>query len=226
MVIKAASCIVLFVALIFITAPAEAIIYTFSDRDFIGGASWGSMEITASGDSQLTVTYTASAPSLIGADSQATGFGFTFIPSTMTPSSVGNGGDPALNWVRLTNLNPIPQPSNRDEFLPTIITDNSFFFGVTEGQANTINPPGIRPGNSDTYFLNFTGLGSSLIGSDLSSFIALTGVRLQSLPNSINDGSLFLVGREETSRVPEPATLLLVGSGLLGFGIFASKRRK
>lgn len=42
----------------------------------------------------------------------------------------------------------------------------------------------------------------------------------------IGGGDSIWVGAGPSARVPEPATLLLVGSGLLGFGIFKSRRRK
>jgi hypothetical protein len=129
-----------------------------------------------------------------------------------------------LNWVKLTNLNAIPNPSNGDEFIPSI-TKNNYDSGATEGAPNNINPPGILPGQTDIFYLDFTGTNFTEATFSLAEFINYTGVRLQSLPNDINGDSLFLAGKEAPNApVPEPATILLVGTGLAGLA--AVRRRK
>jgi hypothetical protein len=214
--------IIAVIAIVFITMSANALTITFSDKDFLGGVSWGTMEITATSSNTLKVRYDAAASSMIPVGSQVTGFGFTFKPVTLIPTSITNSSSGmTLNWIKLTNLNAIPNPSNGDEFTPPI-TKFDYFYGATEGNANNINPPGITPGNFDIFSLTFTGA-PDLTALDLASFVQFTGIRLQGLPNNINGGSLFLAGKEPSAPVPEPATLILIGSGLLGLAGFRKK---
>ena len=116
------------------------------------------------------------------------------------------GDEDDLNWTKLDkkNLNGFfPNPANGDEFNPEI-TKSNFYFGATEGQNNNINPPGILPGDFDIFFIEMdTALDLTI--TDLNDVVELTGVRLQSLPNDINGGSLFLVGRKD---VPDSAPQL------------------
>jgi len=219
-------------------AKADALTISFSDKDYLGGASWGMMEILAYDADTLTVRYEAAGASVIPSGAQVTGFGFTFEPVTTVPDTVSNplagdfsGDRDDLNWVELVGLTSIPNPENGDEFTP-VVKKTDFFFGVTEGNPGNINPPGIKPGEFDVYYLNFSGLPTSLETMDdeaLGEFVVLTGIRLQSLPDSINGGSLFLVGEPEgggappQEQVPEPATILLIGSGLVGLAFFSKR---
>ncbi len=213
---------------LFSVTEAEALSYTFSDQDFLSGASWGTMNITAFDNDTLAVRYDAAPDTIIPSGSQVTGFGFAF---GSTPTGVANPADgdntgdrDDLDWIVLNNLNAIPNPANGDEFIPNV-TKFDFDFGVTEGNANNFNPPGILPGEFDIYFINFTGLIVDLSALDLTDFVDLTGIRLQSLPDDISGGSLFLVGDNGgNGQVPEPGTIVLFGSGLIGLALYRRLR--
>lgn len=224
--------LLLLVALLFVqTAHATPITFSFSDKDFFGGASWGTLTVSAFDADSLELRYDAAPSSIIPAGSQATGFGFTFNPTSLNPSisnptnSAFTGDRDDLNWIKLTNLNAIPNPSNGDEFVPQV-TKESFFYGVTEGNAGNLNPPGILPGEFDVFYMNFTGITDLTKVADLSSIVALTGVRIQSLPTDVNGGSIFLAGDPDSHDVPvpEPATMLLLGSGLVGLAAYGRKK--
>lgn len=214
---------IIIVIFLFTVSGTQALEFTFSDKDYLNGASWGTMYITSYDENTLQIEYFASPASIIPKESQATGFGFSFSGNN-TVSSITNPEDNLfiydrndLNWIILTNLNSIPNPGNGDEFSPRITKDN-FFFGATEGDANNINPPGIKSGERDIFYLNFN---SKVTPEN----VLLTGVRLQSLPNNINEGSLFLAGKIP-APVPEPATMLLLGSGLIGLAGFGRRKFK
>jgi len=76
------------------------------------------------------------------------------------------------------------------------------------------------------FYIDFAGLNFTSLA--LGDFVELTGVRLQSLPSGINGGSLFLVGVDppgDGAPVPEPATVFLLGSGLIGLAAFRKRIR-
>lgn len=212
------------------SSSAQALSFTFSDKDFLSGASWGTMTIEAVDADTLAVTYSAALNTVIPSGAQVTGFGFAY---DYSPSAVGNPVDGAfgddrddLNWIVLDNLNAIPNPANGDEFIPPI-TKDFYSFGVTEGNANNINPPGILPGEKDVFYIDFAGITDDLTIISLADFVNVTGIRLQSLPDDINEGSLFLAGKSDGGTpVPEPTTILLLGTGLVGLARFRKKFKK
>ena len=199
---------------------AHAASYTFSDKDFIGGAAWGEMEITIVNDFTLRVKYGAagSIP-----NSLATGFGFQFSPSVSSPIAINNPLDATfsfdqddLDWIVLNNLSAIPNPSNGDEFSPAV-DKFDFFFGATEGNANNFTPPGIAPGKSDIFYLDFGSQNNFFLGlndDDIFDVVLLAGVRLQGIDtNAVPEGSLFLAAG---NPVPIPGAAWLLGAGLVG----------
>ena len=220
--------ILMFFVLTF-TPGAYALSIGFTDKDFLGGASWGTMTIDIFDSNTLSVRYSAAPDSVIPAGSRVSGFGFDF---DIKPSAVGNPADDvstddldAIDWVVLNNLSAIPNPANRDELSPTV-DKNDYSFGVTEGNArNFSGNDAIEPGQSDVFYLDFTGVDFGLLA--LEDFVNLTGIRLQSLPNDINGGSLFLAGNGDNggAPVPEPATVFLLGSGLIGLAAFRRKTK-
>jgi hypothetical protein len=225
----AAFFVLMFFVLTF-TPGAYALSMSFSDQDYLGGASWGTMDIDVVGTNTLRVRYEAAPDTVIPGGSQITAFGFALDVLPVGVENPANGdfsGDrDDLDWIVLNNLNAIPNPANGDEFSPGI-TKFDFAFGVTEGNANNINPPGILPGEFDIFTLVFAGVDFEANDFDLEDFVNLTGIRLQSLPDDINGGSLFLAGDGDNGATPnpEPATVFLLGSGLIGLAAFRRKTK-
>jgi hypothetical protein len=230
--------IALMLVQLLLTSSAFAISFTFSDQDFLtpAGASWGTMDITAFASDTLQIQYTASTSPPIPSDAEVTGFGFTFDFGTVSAVSNPADGDIAndrndLNWILYNgDGSTFPGVANGDEFTPAI-EKADFMLGVTEGTANNFSPPGILPGETDTYYLAFSDLGGvSLLDVVLSDFVDLTGIRLQSLPDDINEGSLFLAGRPDNGGggggdpIPEPSTFILLGAGLAGLAFYRRKK--
>lgn len=204
-------------AVLFVSASAYALSLSYE----YGGVTYGTMDISAENASTLEIKYTANSP--LPGTAQVTGFGFSFIPNTKVPDSVSDPLDGAfaddqdnLDWVELTNLNAIPNAANSS------LTKFDFFYGVTEGDSGNLTPPGILAGQYDLFYLAFSGV-SDLTAVDLGGFVQYTGIRIQSLPNDVNGGSLFLT---DSTSVPEPATMLLLGTGLLGLAGFGRNKFK
>ncbi len=53
----------------------------------------------------------------------------------------------------------------------------------------------------------------------LMDFVNVTGIRLQSLPNIVNTGELFLAGKGDEEFILELSTIVLLESGVLGLAL-------
>ena len=206
-------------AMLFMATNANALTFSF---DYLG-INFGTMEVEQLDSDTLTVKYFAAEyvstnPFSIPYGAQTTGFGFV-APITYVLTNITNPLDDTytndkndLDWIKLESLASFPNPANTID-----VTKSSFLLGATEGDSNNFNPPGILPGEWDEFYLNF---GSTVLLEE----ITWTGVRLQSLPDNINDGSLFLADKP-SAPVPEPTTMLLFGTGLAGLAAVARRRK-
>lgn len=161
-----------------------------------------------------SITFTVTNVQVAGVSSSITGIGFE-LPGTISANSPGVCAGTCNNFTLTPTVD--TTPGNVPQFDSAtldwaLITGPNFAGG---------NPPGINPGQTVTFTVtgNFTGLTQA-------QFLAGVYVRFQSVsdPAFPNVGSDVAHTPGETPEVPEPASMLLLGSGLAGLAAGARKR--
>ena len=159
-----------------------------------------------------SITFSVTNVLVAGVTSSITGIGFE-LPGTITANTPGVCSGNCGNFgasPTVTN-----SPGNVPQFNSAVLD-----FAVITGPSFTGgNPPGINQGQTATFTVtgNFTGLTQA-------QFLAGVFVRFQSVsdpafPNVGSDGA-------HNPAVPEPTTMLLLGSGLVGIAAHFRKRRR
>jgi hypothetical protein len=161
-----------------------------------------------------SITFSVTNVLVPGVTSTITGIGFE-LPGTITANTPGTCG-PSLAQCGNFTLTPTisNSPGNVPQF-PAAVLD----WAVITGPAFTGgNPPGINQGLTATFTVtgNFTGLSQA-------QFLAGVYVRFQ----SVSDPAFPNVGSDVAhNSVPEPTTMLLLGSGLAGTAAALRRRRR
>jgi hypothetical protein len=164
-----------------------------------------------------SITFSVTNVLVAGVTSSITGIGFE-LPGTITANSPGTCG-PTL--AECNNFTLTPTVDNTPGTVPQFGSATLDWALITGPQFTGGNPPGINQGATATFTVtgNFTGLTQA-------DFLAGVYVRFQSVvdPNFPNVGSD--VAHDPGDPVPEPASMLLLGSGLVGVAARLRKRFK
>jgi hypothetical protein len=189
-----------FVALGFAATPAHA------DSVIVGNATPGLATATVTNTSLVGSTFTFTLTNTSPFDARITGVGFD-LPGTIATNFTGTSSN--ANFQFTNTDQGVPQFPNMLDF--AFVTGSSF----EGGDPNS----GLAPGQSATF--SITGPFGALTAAQIEASIFVRFQRVGA------NGQLSDVGRPGTvtNPIPEPTTMLLLGTGLAGVGV-AVRRRK